>query len=102
MAEGIFLDGRSILIKTLPELFLEGVAELMLHRVFGLFWPSFGSKVEGSYTKVDMNPELWIQNSAQKNRKIDRTLVTQEVYFKGSALKTPPKGLPFGNPNHWG
>jgi hypothetical protein len=67
----------------------EGVAGLMLRRVFGLFWPIFGSKVEGSYTKVDMNPQLWAENSAQKNRKIDRRLNQQHPLSRSCQIAEP-------------
>jgi hypothetical protein len=42
---------------------------------------AFRLKFQGLYTIVDITPEILSRKSAQKNSKIDRTLVTQEVYY---------------------
>jgi len=51
----------------------EGVYKVRVHRVFGLFWPLFDSKIEGQYRQKYIAPHILDRKSTQKNRKIDRT-----------------------------
>ena len=48
--------------------------------IFGIILADFWFIVRGLYTKCDTTPAQWIENSAQKNPKIDKTLNSKEVY----------------------
>ena len=55
--------------------------------IFGIILAAFRLKFQGSYTDVDITPEILSRKSAQKNPKIDRTLVCKHPLSRKSAQK---------------
>ena len=64
-------------LKLLPLLYIRNQGFVDFGDYFGRFSILFAGAV---YQNVDTAPAKRIKNSAQKNPKIDRSLVTQEVY----------------------